>query len=139
MPSEVEERLLREVVMDRLAERVAAKGGSLTRAELSDFPVAGTRRRLIDTSKGIWNPRDLGATLSIVSSRDGPYDDRQVDGGLFHYDYRAGSTAGDNSKLRRAAELAMPLILLLKIEPSVYVPVFPRCSSCPTTAPPGGS
>lgn len=83
------------------------------------------RRRLIDTSKGIWNPRDLHATLSIVSSPDGPYDDRHVEGGLFHYDYRAGSTAGDNSKLRRASDLGMPLILLRKIAAGVYVPVFP--------------
>jgi putative restriction endonuclease len=65
------------------------------------------------------------ATLSIVSSPDGPYQDREVEGGLFHYDYRAGSIEGDNTKLRRAAELGLPLILLRKIAAGVYVPVFP--------------
>ena len=79
----------------------------------------------MDTSKGIWNPRDLVATLSIVSSPDGPYADREVEGGLFHYDYRAGSTEGDNAKLRRAGELALPLILFRKIPGPAYVPVFP--------------
>jgi putative restriction endonuclease len=32
---------------------------------------------------------------------------------------------GDNTKLRRAAELGLPLILLRKIAAGVYVPVFP--------------
>jgi putative restriction endonuclease len=120
-----EEELLRAQIMGRLARRVAQSGGFLSRAELSDFELPdGTRRRLMDTSKGIWNPRDLNATLSIVSSPDGPYDDREVEGGLFHYDYRAGSIQGDNSKLRRAKELDLPLILLRKIE-GAYVPIFP--------------
>jgi putative restriction endonuclease len=48
-----------------------------------------------------------------------------VDGGLFRYDYRAGSTAGDNAKLRRAGELGLPIILLRKITGGVYVPIFP--------------
>jgi putative restriction endonuclease len=87
--------------------------------------VGETTRQLIDTSKGIWNPKDLAATLTIVSSPDGPYDDRDIEGGLFKYDYRAGSTAGDNTTLRRAGELGLPLILLRKIATGVYVPVFP--------------
>jgi putative restriction endonuclease len=125
MASASEEQHLRQLIMDRLAERTVRNGGFVTRAELSAFDVAGVTRRLIDTSKGIWNPRDLMATLSIVSSPDGPYQDREVEGGLFHYDYRAGSLEGDNTKMRRAAELGLPLILLRKIAASVYVPVFP--------------
>jgi len=120
------ERLLREQIMHRLANRIAEAGGFLTRVELSDFDVGGgRRRRLLDTSKGIWNPRDLDATLSIVSSPDGPYDDREVEGGHFRYDYRAGSLEGDNTKLRRAGHLRLPLILLRKIAGGVYVPIFP--------------
>src|SRR4051794_609080 len=112
--------------MARLSDRMAATGGSVTRAQLSDFPVGdGSTRRLIDTSKGIWNPRDLSATLAVASSPDGPYADREVEGGLFRYDYRAGSDQGDNAKLRRAYELELPVILLRKIDNGVYVPVFP--------------
>ena len=125
MDSESEEHLLRQLIMDKLAERTVHNGGVLSRTELSSFSLGNTTRRLIDTSKGIWNPRDLTATLTIVSSPDGPYDDAEVEGGLFRYDYRAGSDAGDNTKLRRAAELGLPLILLRKIDPGVYVPVFP--------------
>lgn len=112
--------------MEALAARVSAAGGFLSRAELSHFDTgSGDRRRLMDTSKGIWNPRDLNATLSIVSSPDGPYDDHDVEGGLFRYDYRAGSVQGDNAKLRRAMELDLPVILLRKLQGGQYIPIFP--------------
>lgn len=120
------EEEFRQLVMAAVAERAAANGGVISRVELSALLLAnGDTRRVIDTSKGIWNPRDLAATLSIVSSPTGPYDDRDVDGGLFHYDYRAGSTEGDNTKLRRAFQLGLPVILLRKIDNGIYVPVFP--------------
>lgn len=116
---------LRQEIMTALASRTAESGGFLTRSELSSFSVGGQTRRLIDSSKGIWNPRDLNGTLSIVSSPDGPYDDRDVEGGLFRYDYRAGTVQGDNTKLRRAMELQLPLILLRKFETGAYIPIFP--------------
>jgi len=120
------EEEFRQLIMAAVAERAAANGGVISRVELSALLLAnGETRRVIDTSKGIWNPRDLAATLSIVSSPTGPYDDRDVDGGLFHYDYRAGSTEGDNTKLRRAFQLGLPVILLRKIDNGIYVPVFP--------------
>lgn len=113
--------------MDALAERTARNGGVVTRTELGAFEIgAGQSRRLIDPGgAGIWNPKDLAGTLAIVSSPDGPYNDEEIDGGLLRYDYRAGSDAGQNTKLRRAMELGLPLILLRKIKPGVLVPVFP--------------
>jgi putative restriction endonuclease len=122
----IDEVVLRQRVMARLAERAAHNGGFLSRGELTRFPIdPGVTRRLIDASKGIWNPHDLVATLSVVSAPDGPYDDREVQGGLFRYSYRAGSISGDNTKLRRAHELELPIILLRKIAPGVFVPIFP--------------
>ena len=118
------ERELRQRVFDALAEEVA-ESGSLTRDQLSNFKVGSDTRRLIDMSRGIRNPKEMSATLAVVSSPDGPYADSEVEGGLFRYDYRSGSTAGDNTKLRRARELDLPIILLRKIETGVYVPVFP--------------
>lgn len=104
---------------------LTATQGYVTRDQLARLRIGHQDRRVIDTSKGIWNPRDLEATLSIVSSPDGPYDDHQLDGALFRYAYRAGSVMGDNAKLRRARELELPVILLRKIEPNVYAPIFP--------------
>ncbi len=116
---------LRALIMRRLRERTAQNGGVVSRAELSDFDLGTQRRRLIDQSRGIWNPHDLQATLTIVHSPTGPYADESIAGGWFRYDYRAGTTDGDNAKLRRAGELDLPLILLEKLRPNQYVPIFP--------------
>lgn len=118
------ELILREQIMHKLAGLVADQG-YVTRDQLSALPLRNGTRRVIDTSKGIWNPRDLEATLSAVSSPDGPYDDHELDGALFRYAYRSGSTAGDNAKLRRAMELQLPIILLRKQRANEYVPLFP--------------
>lgn len=111
--------------MAALADRVGRNGGVISRRELSAFSVNGQVHRLIDAGKGIWNPRSMDVTLSIVSTPQGPYDDEDVEGGLLRYRYRRGSTAGDNSKLRAAAGSGAPLILLRWIADGVYVPVFP--------------
>lgn len=115
---------LRELIFQRLTELIAEQG-VVTRDQLESLQVGNETRRIIDQSRGIWNPRDLNATLSVVSSPDGPYEDTHVSESLFAYDYRAGSTDGDNLKLRRAFELGLPIILLRKIQPAIYVPVFP--------------
>ncbi|GAA1576735.1 hypothetical protein GCM10009789_32780 [Kribbella sancticallisti] len=59
---------LRDQIMTRLAHLRDQSGGTVTREQLTNFEIDGERRRLIDASRGIWNPRDLNATLSIVSS-----------------------------------------------------------------------
>jgi hypothetical protein len=120
---------LRDRIMYLLTQAVAASAdGTLSRTQLSAFDVDGTSRRLIDASRGIWNPKELQATLAIVSSPTGPYADEPLDSGLFRYDYRAGSDAGDNTKLRRAYELNLPLILFRKISPGTYTRRFPSTS-----------
>lgn len=115
---------LREMIFERLAELVA-NHGVVTRTQLESLQVGDEALRIIDRNRGIWNPRQMLATLSVVSSPDGPYADAHVGDSLFAYDYRAGSTDGDNLKLRRAFQLALPIILLRKIEAGVYVPIFP--------------
>jgi putative restriction endonuclease len=115
---------LRELIFKRLNE-IIAEQGVVTRAQLESLEVGTETLRIIDQSRGIWNPKDFAATLSVVSSPDGPYADTHISESLFAYDYRAGSTDGDNLKLRRAYELSLPIILLRKIKTAIYVPVFP--------------
>ena len=115
---------LRQLIFDRLADIVAEKG-VVTRAELESFDAGGVRRRLIDRNRGIWNPRDLEATLSVLSSPQGPYEDSHIGDSLYAYDYRAGRIDGDNRKLRRAYELGLPIIMLRKIRDGIFVSVFP--------------
>jgi putative restriction endonuclease len=120
-----EEARLRERVMHRLAVATARTGGTVGWKELQAFDLGDGETRRLVSYMGIWNPQDLSATLTIVSSPDGPYNDKEAEGGFLRYDYRAGSDEGNNTKLRRAFELGMPLILLRKISDGVYVPVFP--------------
>ena len=112
--------------MAYLAEIMAASGGVVTRAQLEAFTYLGEPLKLIDQSRGIRNPRELTATLSILSQPKGPYDDVETADGLLRYAYRAGDPdGGDNRKLRRAADLGLPLVLLQGISPGVFVPTFP--------------
>ncbi|MBF6544719.1 HNH endonuclease [Nocardia brasiliensis] len=115
---------LRLMIIDHVKQAVAEKG-ALTRSELAAFPIGDTTHRLIDQNKGIWNPRALQATLSIVSKPDSPYSDEVVGDSLFAYAYRDGSVNGDNAKLRRACELELPIIFLRWIRDGTYVPVLP--------------
>jgi putative restriction endonuclease len=123
MDSEVEFEL-RRLIFQRLAE-IADERGVVTRNELEALQVGGEPRRVIDRSRGIWNPQNMLATLSVISNPAGPYADAHVSDSLFAYDYRAGSANGDNKKMRRAYELGLPIILLRTIRPGVFVPVFP--------------
>src|SRR6185312_1123550 len=109
MDSEVELHL-RQLIFQRLTE-IVAEHGVVTRNDLEALQVGNETRRIIDRSRGIWNPREMNATLSVVSNPAGPYADAHVGDSLFAYDYRAGSTDGDNRKLRRALELELPIIL----------------------------
>ncbi|MDP7734251.1 HNH endonuclease [Mycobacterium paragordonae] len=115
---------LRQLIFRLLAD-IAQEHGVVTRQQLESLQVGDQSRRIIDQSRGIWNPKDLLATLSIVSSPDGPYADTRISDTLFAYDYRKGNTQGDNTKLRRAYELGLPIILLRKLRPNIYVPAFP--------------
>ena len=111
--------------MDALGDQAAKNGGTLTKKQLVDFQYGNITQRLVDESKGIWNPKNFDYTLSIVSSPDGPYDDETLSDGLLRYRYRSGTLAGDNLKLRKTAGSGIPIILFRKIETAVYVPVFP--------------
>ncbi|NIH86004.1 HNH endonuclease [Amycolatopsis granulosa] len=117
---------VRHRIMARLQEAVdASPSGTLSRRELSAFEVDGRTWRLLDQGRGIRNPKDLQATLTIMTSLHGPYGDEPMESGLFRYHYQSSSDAGDNTKLRRACELQLPLILFWMLEPGLYVPVFP--------------
>lgn len=112
--------------MAYVAARSLRNGGVVTRAELEAFAFDGHPLKLIDQSRGIRNPRELMATLTILSQPSGPYDDIATTDGMLRYAYRAGDPAGgDNRKLRRAADLQVPLILLIGLAPGVFVPVLP--------------
>jgi putative restriction endonuclease len=122
-----QEHQRRDLIMATLASRTAVNGGFVMRHELEPLVLPdGTVQRLVDGGGGgIWNPTDFSATLSIITSPDGPYADRDVAGGLLHYKYQRGSEQGKNAKLRAAIRQAVPVILLKKIRANTFFPLFP--------------
>jgi putative restriction endonuclease len=125
--SVAEEYLRREVIAAALLRRADETGGYVSWDELKAFRLPdGSVERLVDPGRGgIWNPSGYAATLTIVTSPDGPYPDREIDGGLLQYSYQKGPEGGKNLKLRRAMELGLPVIRFNKVGPSAYLPIYP--------------
>lgn len=118
---------LREVIAHTLLARAEVQGGYLRWEDLEvvDLP-DGQQIRVVDPGRGgIWNPANLEATLSILTSPDGPYADRELEGGLLRYSYQSGPVGGKNVKLRRARDLKLPLIRFNKVAKGTYVPIYP--------------
>ena len=126
MLTSLEQSLLRLDAFAELELLIDARGGFATYRELVDFEIRGQRLPLIDTNRGIRNPAEFDATLSVVSAVGGPYDDHIGPDGILRYAFRAGDPiGGDNRKLRRAMETRTPIILFEKPMPNVYVPIMP--------------
>jgi putative restriction endonuclease len=123
------EQALREDLIAKIISKANEGDGMLSRAELGSFSYAGQTIRVIDSQGGIWNPgaswtlgEELRATLSINTTKSGKYEDQEVSGGLWRYDYQSGGTAGKNTKMRKAMELQLPLIWFVQQDSGRYVP-----------------
>jgi putative restriction endonuclease len=115
---------LRERIMQDLTH-VYEKSGCVSRDELSNYEIDGIPYRLVDQSRGIWNPKFLDSTLSIISDPDSHYKDHHRDDGLIEYAYQKGNVSGVNTKMRIAMENRDPIILLTKIATGIFVPTMP--------------
>lgn len=118
------EQALRQQIFDALA-RIVAEIGVVTREQLSSFPSAQRPGGSSTSPAASGTPRHVRHLgRRVVTGR--PVRRRRARRRPVRYDYRAGSTGGgDNTKLRAAYELALPIILLRKIDNGVYVPIFP--------------
>ncbi|PFG29922.1 HNH endonuclease [Paramicrobacterium agarici] len=124
MYSMLEEHAIREDVFRWLDRRLEFGTPEVSREELTNYTYDGVRIPLLDASRGIRNPRDFDATLSIMTSSKGPYDDAVTDDGFVHYRYQSRE-GGDNRKLKRAHELGAPLVYFHGIRPGVCVATYP--------------
>ena len=132
MLSSEDQALLRLEIFADLELFIEARGGFASRDELTTFTLrSGRPMPVIDRNKGIRNPADFDATLSIVSASDkgryNVYDDAiDRERGLLFYSWAQGElNAGDNRKLHEAMRQHTPIILFEKPLANVYVPVFP--------------
>lgn len=116
---------LRLGIFSRLEQLAESRGGFLTWQELTSFELEGVKRPLVG-QRGIHNPAYLDHTLSIMSSPDGPYDDKVGPDGLLQYAFEAGDPmAGANRKLRRAMIDQVPIILFERPIENVWIPIIP--------------
>ncbi len=117
---------VRAAAMGYVEELSSRSGGVVSRAELAAFRFQGQELPLVDRNRGIRNPASLPATLSIMTTKNSRYDDVPGPDGLLRYALRAGDPdSGDNRKLRRAYELARPLIWFQQVADGVFAPLFP--------------
>jgi putative restriction endonuclease len=118
---------IREIIAATLMGIAERRGGFLLWEDLQAVRLpTGAAVRVVDPGRGgIWNPSNLEATLSILTSPDGPYADRELEGGLLRYSYQAGPEGGKNLELRRAMDLQLPLLRLNKVAKGTYVPIYP--------------
>jgi putative restriction endonuclease len=106
-------------------------GGRIPRDELMKGVVfRGERVPIWNYQKGIFKPAALGpegATLSVQTSAESPYDDvHDPDSGEFVYKYRGSDPDHrDNVELRRAMSWQRPLIYLVGVDPGFYDAIFP--------------
>lgn len=119
----------RNALMHALASEFAGSP-TLTREWLSKLDFGWGPERIIDTSKGIWNPRTYAATLTIVSDPDSEYDDGDHGSSLYRYSYEKRPVGqdprgGSNSKLREAMNLQLPVVMLRKVAGGHFVPIMP--------------
>lgn len=132
MWSDEQDARLRAEAMAWLAVRTNDGEHPLTRDELrQDFVFDGVAVPLVDYSQGIWKPRGLRASLSILTTwtapgKRRPYDDDTGPDGLLRYKWRG--TDGDhwvNRGLRQAMHDRVPVIWFWAVGPGEYLPIFP--------------
>lgn len=126
------QEILRELdVRQRAIEFVQALvdqslDGTVNRDQVQRFEYRGEPIKLLDTGRGIRNPRQLVATLSILTTFDSRYDDAPGPEGLLRYAIRDGNVGeGDNRKLRTAFEHRLPLIWFYGVRSAAFVPLMP--------------
>lgn len=120
------ELAVRRAAMDYVEGVADANNGVVTREQLQQFVFDGEQIKLLDTGRGIRNPRQLLGTLTIMTSVKSPYDDTQGPEGLLRYAIRDGELGvGDNRKLRVAYEQQLPLLWFKGIRDGVFVPLMP--------------
>lgn len=121
-----EQRLIRLDIFRWLDEQQTAGKYEFTREDLSKYSWFGQPIRLVSPQKGIWNPQVFDETLSILTSVNSPYDDRQEDGQdlYLRYSYQA-QEGGDNKKLKKAFIEGTPLIYFEAQRAGHYIARYP--------------
>ena len=124
----IEQSMIRRDIFRWLDEQQLAGQYDFSRDELSRYAWQGQNIRLVDPQGGIWNPASFDTTLTILSTRNGPYEDRvEEDGLLVRYAF-ANAERGANVKLIEAHRTQDPLVYFTPSDisrPNRYVANYP--------------
>lgn len=120
-----DETAVRDAVFRWLDSELMTGKYEFSREELLGFTYRGERIPLLDAGRGIRNPRDFRATLSVMSgATQNQYEDQILDTGEVIYSLAAGDSA-DNRKLLVAYEVQAEFVYFKSDRPGFYVPYFP--------------
>lgn len=122
---------LRLAVFSHVAQLRERYGGVIPREALTaGMEYRGKRLPIWNEPKGIYKPAVLGksgAALTLVSTFNGPYDDRNdPDESAFIYKFQGTDPSNHHNKAAlRAFELGRPVLYLIAVQTGVYSPLFP--------------
>lgn len=114
-----------------LDRRTSPDSPVVYRTELLNFEFEGRNFPLIDYQLGIRKPKELTATLSILTTytsegQRAPYEDALGTDGFLRYKYQGSDPQYyTNRGLRQAHALQVPLIWFFGIQQGVYLPFYP--------------
>lgn len=125
MRSDAEQQMIREDIFRWLDSKLDSGQSDLSRAELENYHFGDERIPLLDTARGIRNPRDFSSTLTIMTSVSSPYGSETISrDGVVRYSYQSRD-GGDNVKLRHAYERQDPLVYFKGVRPGAFVAHYP--------------
>jgi putative restriction endonuclease len=120
-----EQALIRQDIFRWLDELQLAGQYDFSREDLGKYTWRGQSIRLVDPQGGIWNPKEFDTTLSILTTPNGPYEDKPEEGLFVRYAY-AKAERGTNTKLKRAFVTQEPLVYFApSTVPGRYVAHYP--------------
>ena len=117
---------IRKETFHWLESQVRIHGEVLPRPVLQQgFDFEGKQIRLVGP-QGIFKPRHMELPISITTVPSGPYDDEFSYDGLLLYRYRGTDPSHrDNVGLRRAMQIAAPLVYFHRILSGKYLAAWP--------------
>lgn len=124
MYSPDEQQTIREDIFRWLDQKLESGAYELTREDLIGYHFGATRIPLLDRGRGIRNPKEFDATLTVMTGVKGAYQDTVGADGFVHYSYQLRD-GGDNVKLKRAFAQGVPLVYFEGVRDGVYVAHYP--------------
>lgn len=93
-----------------LEEQLGAGKFDFSRVEIRSFVSSGAPVPVVDAQRGVWNPKELSSTLSVVSMLQSKYaDETDDDVSIIRHHYRDTHVNGATTKLRLAINRNEPI------------------------------